>query len=579
MRVSEIGSFRLKLVAYFVVLSLLPLAAAWWAFGAIAERSVRNSADARLEAGLRAALAAYEDELTEADAAARAVARAAAFQRALRANDRAGLERALPPTPPVRVELPDGSTVGRLPERAAERRVVVVGPAGETAVVAAVRLDAALLERLRVRSGLADDDRLLLGDAQTAVPGAIEETTIEGRRYRAIGIRLDRTRGPVLAAATPSSGLAAERRSFQARLLAGLLAAVALIGGVAYLAGRSIVGSLGRLSDAANAIAAGRFRERVEVHGSDEFAALGHAFNDMAEQLEQRLADLENERRRLRQATGRFGDALAATLDADQLMRIVVETAVEATHARGGFVIRPSGPMVHVGDPLAGPDRIELPLNAARESFGTLVLLGSHFDEDARIAAIALSGQAVVALENARLHRMVERQALVDGLTGLANRRHLDQELASNLARAERSGGSLALILADLDDFKRVNDRHGHECGDEVLREFAAAMNDVVREGDTAGRWGGEEFALLLPDADLDGAVLVAERLRATLEEKTMLSPEGVAVHVTASLGVAAFPEAATRAELVGAADEALYQAKREGKNRVVVSTRERRTI
>ena len=99
MRVADIGSFRLKLVAYFVVLSLLPLAAAWWAFGAIAERSVRNSADARLEAGLRAALAAYEDELAEADAAARAVARDPRFQQALRTGDRAGIERALPAAP------------------------------------------------------------------------------------------------------------------------------------------------------------------------------------------------------------------------------------------------------------------------------------------------------------------------------------------------------------------------------------------------------------------------------------------------------------------------------------------------
>jgi diguanylate cyclase (GGDEF)-like protein len=175
-----------------------------------------------------------------------------------------------------------------------------------------------------------------------------------------------------------------------------------------------------------------------------------------------------------------------------------------------------------------------------------------------------------VALENARLHRMVERQALVDGLTGLANRRHLDQELTSNLARAERADGSVALILADLDDFKSVNDHHGHACGDAVLREFAGLMNDVVREGDTAGRWGGEEFALVLPDADLDGAALVAERLRVALAEKTILSPEGAPLHVTVSVGVAAYPEAGDRSSLVEAADGALYRAKREGKNRVV---------
>jgi diguanylate cyclase (GGDEF)-like protein len=373
----------------------------------------------------------------------------------------------------------------------------------------------------------------------------------------------------------PSDVLADERRSFQTRLLAGLLAAVALIGGVAYLAGRSIVGSLGRLSEAANAIAAGRLEERVEVHGKDEFAALGHAFNDMAEQLQERLADLEIERRRLRQATGRFGDALAATLDADQLMRVVVETAVEATSAGGGFVSGVSGSMVHVGDPLAGPDRIEVAITAAQTSFGTLVLLGERFEEADRIAAVSLAGHAAVALENARLHRIVERQALVDGLTGLANRRHLDQELASVLARAERAGGTAALILADLDDFKAVNDRHGHACGDLVLREFATLMHEVVREGDTAARWGGEEFALLLPDTDVEGAERVAERLRRGLESQVILSPEGQPLRVTVSLGVAGYPEAGGRVELVDAADEALYRAKRVGKNRVVIAARD----
>jgi diguanylate cyclase (GGDEF)-like protein len=227
---------------------------------------------------------------------------------------------------------------------------------------------------------------------------------------------------------------------------------------------------------------------------------------------------------------------------------------------------------VHVGDPLAGPERIDIRLSKGQTSYGTLVLLGEHFDDDARRAAASLATQAVIALENARLHRMVERQALVDGLTGLANRRHLDQELAGHLARADRAGGSVALILADLDDFKAVNDQHGHACGDAVLREFAALMNEVVREGDTAGRWGGEEFALVLPDADVDGAALVAERLRAALAEKTILSPEGVPLHVTASVGVAAFPDSGGRAALVDAADEALYRAKRAGKNRVVTA-------
>ena len=97
-------------------------------------------------------------------------------------------------------------------------------------------------------------------------------------------------------------------------------------------------------------------------------------------------------------------------------------------------------------------------------------------------------------------------------------------------------------------------------------------MHEVVREGDTAGRWGGEEFALVLPDADAEGAAHVAERLREALADKTILSPEGVPLRVTASVGVAAYPDVRDRAELVEAADEALYRAKRAGKNQVVVA-------
>src|SRR5207253_2754182 len=123
---------------------------------------------------------------------------------------------------------------------------------------------------------------------------------------------------------------------------------------------------------------------------------------------------------------------------------------------------------------------------------GTLVLVGKEFSEEARMTANSLAAQAVVALENARLHGIVERQALIDNLTGLANRRHCEDALAAEVARAERFGTPLTIVFADLDEFKRVNDRHGHPCGDLVLREFAAVLRETVREADVAGRWGGE---------------------------------------------------------------------------------------
>jgi diguanylate cyclase (GGDEF)-like protein len=231
-----------------------------------------------------------------------------------------------------------------------------------------------------------------------------------------------------------------------------------------------------------------------------------------------------------------------------------------------------AGDLVKAGDPDKGEDRIEVPLQAGRISFGSLILFGDGFEEDDKMTAASLAAQAVVALENARLHRIVERQARVDGLTGLANRRHCEDQLATELARVERFGGALALVLADLDNFKEVNDRFGHGTGDVVLREFAHTLEAGIRDVDLAGRWGGEEFVLILPGTDLAGAARVAERIRAARAERVVLTAEGEPIRVTASFGVAVFPDAVTADELLAAADAALYQAKRSGKNRVAAS-------
>src|SRR6266513_5722287 len=124
----------------------------------------------------------------------------------------------------------------------------------------------------------------------------------------------------------------------------------------------------------------------------------------------------------------------------------------------------------------------------------------------------------------------------------------------------------------DLDDFKSVNDRFGHPVGDSVLGEFAETLRECVREIDLPSRWGGEEFGVVLPGTDLEGATRLAERARTAFEQRTILAPDGTRIHVTVSFGVAAFPEAADAANLVAASDGALYEAKRAGKNRVVTA-------
>jgi diguanylate cyclase (GGDEF)-like protein len=177
-------------------------------------------------------------------------------------------------------------------------------------------------------------------------------------------------------------------------------------------------------------------------------------------------------------------------------------------------------------------------------------------------------------LELKRYRDFLENLSLLDGLTGIGNRRRFDEALEREWRRAKRHQQSLSLILLDVDYFKKFNDLYGHQWGDECLREVAHTMRQTLhRPSDTVARFGGEEFAAILPETDRDGAVLVAERMReAIIALDIPHAASAVATHVTASLGIAAFvpDDGMTPAELVRLADEKLYDAKRAGRNRVL---------
>jgi diguanylate cyclase (GGDEF)-like protein len=569
---SRLASFKVKLVLFFAILALAPLAVAFYGFDTLARESQDGRADARLQADLRNAAGGYAKRLTAAAATAQRLASTPALGRALRSGDRQTIARLVRAQADVAVLGPH-LRLGKLPSPAGHAIVRIVDRGRVLGrVVVSVPLDQAALAA--TTAGLPGDDRLLAIRRGALRPGVSGRILVDGVAYRALATApLGGAPAYELAVATPQAQIDSAVRSSEGRIAVALLATLGLIGAATYLFGRTIVGSLRRLASAADAIAHGNLSERVAVGGRDEFAQLGDSFNRMAAQLEQRLRELAAERSRVREAVARFGDALAATHDPEHLLQIVVESAVEATGALAGAVRTADGVVVSIGDPQSGAERLAFPLQAGETVFGTLELTGDGFGADQVETAASLASQAVVALENARLHRVVEAQARVDGLTGLANRRSIDETLHAEIARTARFGDGVCLVLCDLDSFKSVNDRFGHPCGDRVLREFADTLAVTVREADTAGRWGGEEFALVLPATDLAGGVQLAERARAAIAERDIYTDEGDPLPVTASFGVAVCPPAGSLEELVASADEALYQAKRTGKNRVVAAT------
>lgn len=575
------SGFRVKLVLWFGLLALVPLLVAFYGYETLAKRSETRRVDEGLESALRGAVAGYATRLDAAASQASQLAADPRVGRALRERRRLTLTL-LAARVPGAVVNGGGIHAGRTLPLAAVRTVTVVSGkrvVGEVSIQ--VPIDRRLLTRLSAGLASGDvllavrDDRVVAGrhaGAELAVvPGNIVPLHFGGVAYRTLSTApLSEPQGLVFTALAPQSSIEAGARASERGLAEALAASFALLAVFAFLLGRSIVTRLRSLATVADAIADGRLDERAAVGGHDELAHLGHAFNRMAAQLEQRQRELEVARIRMQAANARLGDALAFTHDPEQLLRIVVEAAVAAAGARGGEVSGPDGVVARVGEPDAEGERVILPLSAGASDFGDLVLASPALGPEGIETARSLAAQAVVALDNARRHRVVSRLALVDPATGLANRRSADERLRSELARADRTGEGVCLVLADLDDFAELNERHGRELADELLREVGRGLRATMRASDLAARWDDEAFALVLPGTDLRGGVALADRTRAIVEALAVAGADGGEVHVTCSFGVASYPESGDLKSLVETAEAALAAAKRDGKNRVV---------
>jgi diguanylate cyclase (GGDEF)-like protein len=217
-----------------------------------------------------------------------------------------------------------------------------------------------------------------------------------------------------------------------------------------------------------------------------------------------------------------------------------------------------------------------IPLLSQGEAIGILTFQTTASEippESTILMANMFAEQVGLSVANLRLREALRNQSIRDPLTGLFNRRFLEETLEREIRRAVRSEQPLGLLMLDLDHFKKFNDTYGHEAGDSVLRETASFLAKSVRAEDIVCRFGGEEFVVILPLADLQATQARAERIRSKLRELTVMHQGHSVGIITASVGVAALPDHGTaRSALLEAADAALYRAKREGRDRVMVA-------
>jgi diguanylate cyclase (GGDEF)-like protein len=223
---------------------------------------------------------------------------------------------------------------------------------------------------------------------------------------------------------------------------------------------------------------------------------------------------------------------------------------------------------------------IAFPLRARGRRAGAIVALDRvpsmtepQFANDVRALVEAALEPGGAALANAIHVQRADALSVTDDLTALYNSRYLALVLRREVKRASRSGRPLSLLFLDLDGFKSINDTHGHLFGSRALVEAALVIRSSARETDVVARFGGDEFALVLPDTGMEGAVAVGERVRERIAAHPFLQVDGLDIHLTASVGVATLPDVASSEEaLIQAADKAMYRVKERGKNGILVA-------
>ena len=609
-------SFRARLTIFFLVIVIVPMTAVSFLVFRLIDDSTTGKSEARANGLASAAASVYAQASRTASYDARGVARLLGSE-----NGHALLARTASLAKQVGIARVTVSQAGRVladtgsPSAIAPGLTVVAGSGGRPArTIRISELTAAqyagqlhgLGFGVVVRSG----DRTLASSVSLAADRALPRVgriTLGRTTYQVVtlafaGFDGGKVHVSVLSDEAVTGGAVGADRLVAVLFLSGF---VVLAVAFAVLASRWLQGQLFGFLEAARRLGGGDFSASVPTHGNDEFAALGLEFNRMSAQLRDRLVDLEHEQARVRRAIRNIGEAFASNLDRSGLLELALKTAMEATGADRGRINAREAPdlplteVLHLGafddleDLAASSERAALDgdgighaegdrVFATSAALGTMTTGGpTHgvitvmrpdrsFSEDDLALLRTLTVRATLALDNVQEHIDVQRQAITDDLTGLTTHGHFQELLSTEMEQVRRYSYPVGLVMLDLDNFKSINDHHGHQQGDRVLRRVARILRETKRDVDVAARYGGEELALILPHTDLDGAYAIAERVREAIEaaEIPLVKGDGL-LRVTASLGVAASSEGHLN-ELIAAADAALYVAKREGKNRTV---------
>ena len=382
---------------------------------------------------------------------------------------------------------------------------------------------------------------------------------------------------------------------------------------------------------AARRLTDGDLSARAAVRGADEIGVMARTFNVMAERLQERVRDEQMVKEGLAERVSeldllnRMGEMFQACLTLEEAYRVIGQLAprlfpshvgavfalgaaretVEAvaewgSRSVGGGIFPPehcwalrngrshvvedtgSGVLCrHLPSPVPGA-YLCTPLVAQGSSLGVLYVAtdpaadaaSEGLSQAKQRLAEAVAAQLALGLVNVQLREMLRSQSIHDPLTGLFNRRYMEETLEREIHRTRRNGRPMSVLMVDIDGFKQQNDMFGHDAGDAVLRELASLLQGKLRKEDIACRYGGEEFVLVLPDASVDNAARRAEQLRLAVKHMRIVRNELTLVPITVSIGVAAFPDHGGDGQaLIRAADRALYQAKRDGRDRVRVAS------